>query len=224
MMIGSHYIKYISMLRNKYFSLTLVVITSFLICSCSQIKTDVFAIQNATLLSPLESFSNEQTISFGPLGAKTIPIRVHRLVESQNGWILGVRRHYRNAWLGTQQRYVTKLTLSFSEKPLSGKEYDLAKDRDKVRVIYSSINPQYVEGYAAEASFGSVHFKWLTKTQFTVDVNAAFDMKHGMFCRAELINEVFQGEVISFDQLTPWLGVANELDSFEGMHQELLRE
>ena len=201
-----------------------VTIASFLICSCSQVKTDVFAVQNAELLSPFESFSEDELTSFGPEGSKTISIKVHRLAESESGWIVGIRKYYRNAWLGTQQRYVTKLTLYFPEKPLSNEEYDLSKDRNRVRVIYSSINPQYVEGCAADASFGSVHFKWLSNTQFTVEVNAAFDMKYGMFCRAALIDEVFEGEVISFDELTPWLGAPNELDSFEGMHQELRRD
>lgn len=206
-------------MRNNLVLLVGVIIFSFFTSACSKVDTDIFIVEGATLLPPFEKSGLDDDKDVG-----TFAIRAHRLSKSKTGWVLGIRRHTRNAWIGTQQRYVTKLTLYFPEKPISDKEYDLAKDRDKVRVIYSSINPQYVEGCAADASFGKVNFKWLSKTKFEVDVNAAFDMKYELFCRAELVNEMFEGEVISFNELTPWLGVPNELDSFEGMHQELRRE
>ena len=210
------------MLRHKYFSSMVVTIASFLICSCSQVKTDVFAVQNAELLSPFENHGADESTSFGPKGSRTISIRVHRLAESHDGWVIGVRRNVRDAWAGSSQNQVMKLTMYFPERPDG--EYLLSPSNDKVRVIYSGIDPAYVAGCAADASFGTLYVEWESETKFVVHVHAAFDTKYDSLCTPAAINEMFQGEMISFDELTPWLGAPNELDSFEGMHQELRRD
>lgn len=208
-------------MQNKL-TLFIGLVFSALMLGCKQVDTDIFVVHGVELLSPFESYETDGVASYDAKGSETISIKVHRLAKSNDGWIIGVRRHIRDSWSGTSQRHVMKLTLYFSEKP-SG-EYILSLSNPKVRAIYSAIDSSYVAGCAAEASFGKLYVEWESETKFVVHVHAAFDTKYDSLCTPAVVNEMFQGEMISFDELTPWLGVPNKLESLEGLHEELRRE
>jgi len=193
------------------------------VVSCKKVDIDVFAVNKTSLLSPLQQHGADELIQSGPNGSRTISTRIHRITNTGDGWIIGVRKYMRSHFIQTEQGFVEKITLYFPNRVKPNGVYNIEGNNSNISVAYSRISPSFVKGCAAEAAFGNVNIEWISDKIFVVNIKAAFDMKYGLFCDPIVINETYSGSIMAFDELTPWLGRIQNLGTFDELHDELSR-